>query len=134
MTASKENVQKTKIDIAMAINDPNNQSGLETWHDVLTGANGQTSLIRASSRAVFKKQSIFNQRQVQIVQEYWEYFDAQQALTVSYLIDFLNATERHDETRTLISRWYRNRDAQLAEIRGCAAPIDVFPKTAVRRS
>lgn len=128
LTARKENIQRTKNDISNAINDPNYQSGIETWHDVLTGLNGQTSLIRASSRAVFNKQSIFNQKQAQIVQEYWEYFDAQQALTVSYLIDSLNATDRRDEARMLISRWYRNRDAQLVGVRGCAAPVDVFPK------
>jgi hypothetical protein len=128
LTASKENVKKTKIEIAFAIENTTYQSGIETWHDVLTGANGQTSLIRAGSRAVFNKQSIFNRRQAQIIQQYWEYFDAQQALTVSYLVDLLNATNRRDEAGTLISQWYTNRDAQLAKIRGCVAPVDLFPK------
>jgi hypothetical protein len=127
LSASSGAVGPTKVDILLAIADPNYQSGLATWNDALMGTNGLTSLIVALSRAVFNKQQIFNQKQATLVQQYWDYIDAHQALTVSYIVDYLNATKRHDETTTLISTWYSNRAAQIALLRGVTRDVDVFP-------
>lgn len=128
LKTSPSNAFATKVEIGLLLVDPDYQAGLHTWHNAMVGANGHTSLIAALSRAVFNKQPIFNQQQASLIQQYWDYFDAHQALTVSYLMDHLNNTKRHDDALNLLSTWYDNRTAQLALVRGGTRAVDVFPK------
>ena len=67
------------------------------------------------------------------IQQQWNYFDAQQAMTVNFLVEQINlipnlsAEGRLRQQRALIEEWTNIRQAQLALLRGCASPADDFP-------
>lgn len=119
-------------DIERLINDPTYLRGVETWHNALSGLNGQTSLLRAWGKAVFHEPSasIFDQTQAGKIQSRWDAFDAQQALTVAYLVDHYNSKliPEPATAQRILAQWWGNRQVQLQALRGCVKKVDVFPQ------
>jgi hypothetical protein len=60
------------------------------------------------------------------VQSHWDYFDAQQALTVTFHTEFLRASDRSDEVKPLLIEWQDRRTAQLGLLRGTLREVDYF--------
>jgi hypothetical protein len=102
--------------------------GLDTWNAVMTGiADSNLSLIKTWSKLVYVKANAwYGVRQARKVQKLWDYYDAQQALMASYLIDYYHATGLYVTARTTLSNWYRNRAQQLALLRGQVVSEDRF--------
>jgi len=121
-----------KHKIQTLIQQPDYQTGPQTWHDALVGANGQTSLLRAWGSAVFNQQNVnlFDASQASKIQARWDCFDAQQAMTVWCVVEGYNsgAVPQPDLAKATLNAWWSNRKDQLKVLRGCVKTVDTFPE------
>jgi hypothetical protein len=93
--------------------------GLETWNDALCGVSSQTSLIASwNSRVRYHYAPLFGQDSAKDIQDWWDLFDAHQALSVNFLIHYYYATNEPTQARTTFATWLENRARQLALLRG----------------
>jgi hypothetical protein len=92
---------------------------LETWNDALCGVSSQTSLIASwNSRVRYHYAPLFGQDSAKDIQDWWDLFDAHQALSVNFLIHYYYATNEPTQARTTFATWLENRTRQLALLRG----------------
>ena len=69
-------------------------TGLATWDNCLRGISGQTGLINGWGRKVRANcADWFSPVSALAIELHWDYFDAQQALTVAYLVEFYNQND-----------------------------------------
>jgi hypothetical protein len=103
-------------------------AGLDTWNVAMTGiAQSNISLIKTWSKLVYVKATgYYGPKQAQKIQKLWNYFDGQQALMASYLIDYYQSAGIPITARSTLARWYSNRAQQLALLRGQANSEDRF--------
>lgn len=121
-------IAATKEQIKVIVQGDEYATAMSTWHDALTGANGQTGLIAAWCRAVFASKKVFNADQADRIQRRWDAFDAQQALTCTYLVNSYNDNGQPGLAASTLQLWWSNRRKQLAYLRGCSRATDVFPE------
>jgi len=100
---------------------------LAAWNNAMTGSHGTTSLIAGWSKVVASSGPFFNRAMAARIQQQWAYFDAQQALSVTYLIEHYNATRQKSRVRPVLDAWMRNRQHQLTLLRGTFETSDTFP-------
>jgi hypothetical protein len=94
-------------------------TGLATWDECLRGASGQTGLIEGWAWKIrMKCADWFSPRSAAAIQSHWDYFDAQQALTVAYLVEFHNQRKERTMARSVLETWSQNRQLQLRMLRG----------------
>ncbi len=125
--AQRGQVNSVKKDIRTLM-DADFLKGLNTWNSWLTGSSGQTSLLAAWSQAVCRNSgNFFNWGAAERIQKQWEFFDAQQALTVAYLVEHYNTNGDTDMVTSTLAAWQANRTAQLALLRGTTSQLDRFP-------
>ncbi|HEY1682787.1 MAG TPA: hypothetical protein VGF98_14170 [Candidatus Tumulicola sp.] len=101
--------------------------GPETWHNHLIGTVG-TSVIVAASGIASDNPEFYTQKSAQTFQDTWDLFDAQQAMTLFYYIEYLNATTERDSDRPegnqpaavldTIRTYLHHRQQQLILLRG----------------
>ncbi len=87
-------------DVDKALNQIQKDLGLvskgpETWHNHLIGTVG-TSVLVAASGIASDDPEFYTQKSAQTFQDTWDLFDAQQAMTLFYYIEYLNATTEQD--------------------------------------
>jgi hypothetical protein len=132
LVAAPAEVAAKKQDIA-ALMDGDFLQGLATWNSALCGSSGQTGLLRAWNAAVGYRDLpsagqalLFGADASKAVQDQWDYLDAQQAMTVNFLVEHFNATGQPLQARQTVTDWSRNRQAQLGLLRGAVRPTDTF--------
>jgi hypothetical protein len=105
------------------------QNGLATWNNALIGGNGQTSLLGAWGSVVFNQDPhFFNTAQAAKIQDRWDSFDAQQAITVWCLVEGYNGglVRQPELAIKTLREWWKNRNVQLGVLRGSTASVDTF--------
>jgi hypothetical protein len=145
LQASQDDARGLRDRISEKLFDGDYLSGLQTWKGALLGYDAQSSsgLIRGFSHAVYLRTKpmfgvelmnpMYGPDDAIAIQQQWDYFDAQQAMTVNFLVEQINlipnlsAEGRIHQQRALIEEWTNIRQAQLALLRGCASPADDFP-------
>jgi prefoldin subunit 5 len=79
--------------------------GLATWDNCLRGVSGQTGLIHGWARKVRANcKNWFSAHSASAIQSHWDYYDAQQALTVAYLVDYYHQSEP-TKARSTLETW-----------------------------
>jgi hypothetical protein len=113
----KDQIKDLKAEINDLIKN-NLETAVATWHNHLAGASGQTSVINAWGRAVYRHHTpVFGQAGAQAIQSQWDYFDAQQALSVMYLVNYYNEKGQQPLAIDTINDWQRNRKQQILLLR-----------------
>jgi hypothetical protein len=126
LKAGKQEADNSRIEIDHYI-AANLLAGPDTWHQALSGLGGQTGLLEAWSKAVFQKASgWFGPSQAKAIQDQWDYFDSQQALTVNYLVEHYNLNKEPQAAKDLLRSWAANRRAQIFMLRGAQRRSDTF--------
>ncbi len=111
---------------------PDYLDGPTRWDNALRGLRGQLGLIQSWSRMVATKSGwSFGAADAAKIQEHWDFLDAQQALNVSYVVDYYMAHGLTTQARTTLAQWYRNRAAQLSMLRGTVTRQDEMPRAAL---
>ena len=135
LTASNDDIRGIKT-IADKLIDATFLSGMQTWKGALVGYDSTTNsgLLRGWNRAVFLSPTkVFNLSDASAIQQQWDYFDAHQAMTVNFIMKWLNLNDqlsvqgRQHQARALLDEWYNNRKAQLALLRGNSRLVDRLP-------
>jgi hypothetical protein len=94
-------------------------TGGATWDNCLRGGSGQTGLIEGWGRKVRANSADwFSPGSASAIQSQWDYYDAQQALTVAYLVELHNLREEPTMARRALETWSENRKLQLGMLRG----------------
>ena len=94
-------------------------TGLATWDNCLRGISGQTGLINGWGRKVRANcADWFSPVSALAIESHWDYFDAQQALTVAYLVEFYNQNDEPTMAKNTLETWSQNRKLQLSMLRG----------------
>jgi hypothetical protein len=93
---------------------------LATWNNCLMGGANQTSVIKAWGTAVYTHYyPVFGPDAAKAIQAQWDFIDAQQALSIMYLVEYYNEQGMPESAYNTINQWQQNRKAQLALL--CAA-------------
>ena len=88
---------------------------LATWNNCLMGGANQTSVIKAWGTAVYTHYNpVFGPAAAQSIQAQWDFVDAQQALSVMYLVEYYNEQGLPESAYNTINEWQQNRKAQLS--------------------
>ena len=88
---------------------------LATWNNCLMGGANQTSVIKAWGTAVYTHYyPVFGPDAAKAIQAQWDFVDAQQALSVMYLVEYYNEQGMPESAFSTINEWQQNRKAQLA--------------------
>ena len=118
LRAAPGEVDGARADI-LALTDATLLKGPRTWHNALVGGSGQTGLIEAWGRDVFNAHAKWYAADAaRAMQTQWNYLDAQQAMTVNFLVEHLNATHQRAKAIETLRQWHRNRGEQAAKLRG----------------
>jgi hypothetical protein len=129
LTKPGADVAGLKRDIAKLM-DADFLKGMATWNDALCGLEGQTAVLNAWGQAVAAKgMPFYTDDEAQKIDEHWGYLDAQQAMTVNFLIEHYNANkEAHDDSivSDTLRAWQQNRVTQMKMLRGGRRPSDSF--------
>ncbi len=100
-------------------------SGPETWHNAMIGLPGSTGILQAiSSLAAASGQPFYGLTAARLTTSLWRYYDAQQALTMAYVIEHYRSSGQ--DPMDVLETWSLNREEQLAKLRGVAVAEDVF--------
>jgi hypothetical protein len=92
---------------------------LETWNDALCGLSSQTGLIAAwNSRVRYFYAPLFEPASAKDIQDHWDLFDSQQALSVNFLVHYYYDTNQPTQARATLATWLKNRNQQLTLLRG----------------
>ncbi len=108
------------VDEAVELIDREYLGAVETWNNALVGVANKTSLIKSWGVSVYKNHSsvftgsIFGLNEAQAIQSQWDYFDAQQALSVMYLIEYQNKKGLKPTAMRIFNDWQNNRKVQLS--------------------
>jgi hypothetical protein len=115
---SGDEAAQVRLTIAK-LQDSDFLQALETWNDALSGVSSQTALIASwNSRVRYHYAPLFGQDSAKDIQDWWDLFDAHQALSVNFLIHYYYATNEPTQARTTFATWLENRTRQLALLRG----------------
>ena len=126
--STPQTMQAVKREIRQSLSGPL-LLGLETWHAALCGLNGKTGMIEAWNRDVYNScGALFGWDQATAIQQNWDFVDAQQAMTVAYLVEHLNDTGQKELVRSTLEQWRVNRFEQLVRLRGVTNMWDEWPK------
>jgi hypothetical protein len=90
--------------------------GPATWNNALIGNPG-TSVIVAASRMASGAE-FYTQDSAHKFQGLWDLLDAQQAMTLFYYVEHLNATKQQDRVLDTVRTYLRNRQQQMLLLRG----------------
>ena len=102
-------------------------TGPHIWQDALSGAGGQSGLIAAWGRAVFRTYSVYGPVQAAAAQKNYDFFDAQQAITVAFIIDYWKEQGNLARANQTRRDWYAARDGQRGLYRGGDRQYDEMP-------
>lgn len=97
--------------------------GLAYWHNALMGTGASPGLIELFSKSVAANNpNFYGAREAGLVEAWWQYMDAQQALTLNLLCEYRKLAG--GDPKPLLQRWRDNRVAQLQKLRGCVSTTD----------
>lgn len=107
------------------------QGGMQSWHSTLYGTVSQeNTLLVLWSRIVQKlKTDVYDSSQAAAVQAQWDYFDAQQARSLAYVVDYMRGNASYSVAGDIlptIQRWRNNRKLQLSLLKGNSRSVDIF--------
>lgn len=107
------------------------QGGMQSWHSTLYGTVSQeNTLLVLWSKIVQKlKTDVYDSSQADAVQAQWDYFDAQQARSLAYVVDYMRGNASYsvaDDILPTIQRWRNNRKLQLSLLKGNSRGVDIF--------
>jgi hypothetical protein len=91
----------------------------------MCGFNGNTSIIKAWGVVVYNNNPLFGLAASQAIQKNWEWFDAQQAMTMNYLVERCNSSSLSRLVPEKMERWRAYRLDQLALLRGMVKTTDI---------
>lgn len=94
------------------------------WNQTLCGYAGVTGLIEAWNRVVQTHHTNFDVVAATAIQTQWETLDAQQALSVTYAIEYYNNAKQPDQAAAVMTTYKTNRTTQLALVLGGSAKSD----------
>ena len=93
--------------------------GLNAWHDAMVGSSGQTGLIEAWGKDVHAANMDWHgPPAARAMQAQWDYLDAQQAMTVNFMVEHFNAGKQYAKARETLRQWHANREKQVRLLRG----------------
>jgi hypothetical protein len=119
-------IRSLKEEIRTALYGPNDlDAAMETWHNSMCGFNGNTSIIKAWGVVVYNNNPLFGLAASQAIQKNWEWFDAQQAMTMNYLVERCNSSNLSRLVPEKMERWRAYRLDQLALLRGMVKTTDI---------
>ena len=92
-------------------------ASVELWNNCLIGLAGNTSVIHALGKLIYNQNSsVFGPGAAKAIQTQWDYFDAHQAFTVMFLVDYYHDRAEPDSARSAINTWQQHRKAQLLSL------------------
>ena len=103
------------------------RAACEKWHNALVGFAGGQGILQLWSMAIHQNAVVFGPKAAAAIQANWQYFDSEQARTVMFLIEALNAQEgdrnlaavrMSDDAMAAAALWRTRRLQQLAVLRG----------------
>jgi len=99
----------------------------QLWNDSIQGLNGQTGLIEAFCRKVWSSPRAFTAADAHSIEQHWDFLDAQQSLSIMFLMEYYNAHGAGSNVPDLLKKWEASRRQQLTRLRGTLRAYDVFP-------
>jgi len=99
----------------------------QLWNDSIQGLNGQTGLIEAFCRKIWSSPTAFTEKDAHSIEQHWDFLDAQQALSMMFLMEYYKAHSAGSNIPDLLKKWEANRRGQLRKLRGTLRPYDLFP-------
>ena len=117
-----------KAAIVQMLNEAQIDQAPEKWQTILCGSGGGTGLLEAWNRLVRANHPVFGPAASQALQQHWQYFDAQQALSISHCVELLHAADDgtgggavSPDVQRVYDSWRANRGMQLQTLRGMMA-------------
>jgi hypothetical protein len=131
--ADKLTAIATQKDHIYSLFDPFYFAALEKWNLLIQGGVGDDiSLIKTwSALSYATATNYYGKEQAIGMQNLWDYIDAQQALTVSFLVDYYTSHTPTNpaQAQATLATWYRYRVQQLGLLRGQARRSDNFSES-----
>jgi hypothetical protein len=98
----------------------------EKWHNALADSFDDQGLIQSWNKVVVRRNMFFDNKAAAQIQTHWDYYDAQQALSRLFYVEYLNDHDQHDQVPDFLRQWRDKRRKQLALLRGTIREVDLF--------
>ena len=124
---SSDNARPGAMDTIRALMDGETFLGApEKWHNVLANSFDDQGLIQAWNKVVVRRNTLFENKAAAQIQTHWDYYDAQQALSILFYVEFLNDRDQHEQVPDFLNQWRDKRRKQLTLLRGTIREVDLF--------
>jgi hypothetical protein len=123
-STSPDEIKSLRKEIRALLSSQNSLvQAMKTWHGAMCGSNG---VIVAWGKAVYARNPLFGPRASMAIQKHWRYLDAQQAMTMNYLVEHLNDDpELARQVPRAMEDWRSSRLEQLNLLRGMVDTTDI---------